>query len=181
MLKTNQTEETMNEFIKYLSLLVCIIAITACSSNNDIISYTPQAIGNISEAKDTIEELTFTQHQLWKPDYIEFNSKYVTWGYGQTSRTQGIAVASGGVAGAESTTITRNANDRVYYNSINKIQLMNWSRKFKKWYVVSLVGQDNKILKHVYYTKSIENAKKFINAFQTIIDFNSRTAAQQKV
>ena len=151
------------------------MSITACSSSS-IISYTPQPVGNLNEAKDTVEELTLTQHQLWKPDYIELNDKYAAWGYGQISKTQGIAVASGGIAGAESTTKTHNANERVYYNSIKEIQLMNWSRKFKKWYVVSLIGTDNQIIKHVYYTQNMDSAKRFINAFQFII--KNRSSAQ---
>ena len=49
---------------------------------------------------------------------------------------------------------------------LHEIELASWRRDY---YVVSLRKADNKILKHVLYTKDIESAKRFVDAMETVV------------
>ena len=144
-----------------------MLIIAGCASS--IIAYEPSKRLNIKDASDTVEELIMTQHPNWKPDYVETNPNYISWGYGIISKGQGSTVAYNNIAFGSSTTRTRDVGERIYFKSIKDVQLISWQRKFKEWYVVSIIGKDDDIKKHVLYTRDINEAKRFIDAFNSLM------------
>ncbi|MBF4333646.1 hypothetical protein EAY29_25855, partial [Vibrio anguillarum] len=64
---------------------------------------------------------------------------------------------------------TKKVGERVYFYKINGVQLYDWKRKFKQWYIVSLNDENGKVIKHVLYTRSLSNAQKTVDALNVIL------------
>ena len=152
-----------------LLIVLLTLLITACGGTSPI-KYQPTSM-DINEAKDVLEELTWSQHPKWKPDSFVITEKYIAWGFGATSKSTGFATAIGdsGVAIGSSTSNIRNIGDRYYYRSIQKVELSSWQRKFKQWYVVSITDMHNRH-KYVLRTRILKDAKVFTDAMTTIVD-----------
>jgi hypothetical protein len=73
--------------------------------------------------------------------------------------TDTVAVGSGSSA-------TRSAGTRIYYESTSDVVLYSWKRKFKQWYVVSLVG---KMKQHMLRTRNLEEAKEMVDALEVVL------------
>lgn len=129
--------------------------LSGCASN--ILEYSPKLGMNAQDAWEVVDELTMTQHLAWRPVYIEFKERYVVWGRGVTTR--------GLIGGSRS----RESQDRIYYKSIDRIQLMSWRRKLEQYYVVSIVRKDDSNAAHILHTRSLVDAKRFLDAFETLL------------
>ncbi len=130
----------------------------SCSS---VIPYKASDVSSFDEAKMLIEKHTYSQHKLWRPDYIQIGKDYMLWGFGQVSHTNAGAVSLGSAAVGHATTTTRGRNERLYYSDIKSFQVISWKRKFKQWYVASVLtnrGQSQvcarrRFRKAKYYTR----------------------------
>jgi hypothetical protein len=127
---------------------------------------------SVRDAVDIVEQLTMTQHKTWRPDYFEINDKYILWNYGTISKGQISAVAIDSIVVGSGTSTTRSVGDRLYFNSIHNIQLLSWKRKFKQWYVVSALDNDNNIIQHLFHTQSLDDAKRFSDAMHTLVVYH---------
>lgn len=146
---------------------VCLIG---CSSK--VIVYEPTMEMTLAEAISTTEKLIMTQHANWKPDNFFIRDDYMLWGYGVVTNQQGFATSLGyGTAYGSSKAVTRDVGNRVYYKSIKNVQMMSWTRKFKEWFVVSLIKVDGDFesTQHIYYTRNQDSAKLLVSSLNTII------------
>lgn len=148
-------------------VLVTLFLYAGCASKT--IAYQPTHRLGVKDASNTVEELTMTQHKKYKPDYIEIGEQYILWGYGTISKGHGGAVGYSAttninVAVGGSTTSTREVGDRVYYKAIKELRLSK-----KHGYVVTAISYDNKEIKHLFYTRNIEQAESYIDAMNSLI------------
>jgi hypothetical protein len=140
-------------------LFMSLALLASCSAT---IPYTPQQTYSFSEARDIVEELVLTQHPAWRPDQIAVTEKFISFDYGLTTSTQ----ADFATASAVSTT-HRNSG-RAYYKYISGVTLIEWSRKFRTWYVVKLEGslavKDPILLR----TQDLNKAKLLVDALASL-------------
>lgn len=132
--------------------------LTGCARNT-IIAYEPTAQMNAQDASRVVEEMIMSQHSNWRPQNIVITSEYIVWNYGRI--TEPIGWGQG--------VTSREISDRIYFNSMKNVQLMTWQRKFKEWYVVSVIGKDSDSSKHIFYTRSEDEAKRFLDAFESLM------------
>ncbi|GAB1267006.1 hypothetical protein NBRC116493_02590 [Aurantivibrio infirmus] len=133
-----------------------------------MIQYEPETDMSLDEAGRVIDRLIMEQHPAWRPDFVEINDQYILLGYGTVTRGGGSAVVlNENVVIGSSSSNTRAAGERVYYESTNKVVLYSWKRKFKQWYIVSLVGKKQQ---HLLRTRYIEEAELMVNALQIVLN-----------
>jgi succinate dehydrogenase/fumarate reductase flavoprotein subunit len=145
----------INPIFRVLGLLFSLFLV-GCGS--DIIVYKPLSISNTQEASKTVEELTMSQPTGWRPDNIQIKDDYIYWSFGKRTECNQFAGCR-----------TYEDSKRIYYSSIKNIQLMSWHRKFKKWYVVSIIGKDDGVIMHVFYTRDEDEGKHFADALNSVI------------
>ena len=129
----------------------------------------------IEEAYDVIDQMVMTQHRKWKPDYFVITDKYLGWGYGAVSNGSSSGVVYNNVALGSSSSTIRNVSDRVYFSKVKGVQLLDWTRKFKQWYVVSLIGQNGNVIKHLLRTRSVSDAQLMMDAMTVLLNDRSVT------
>jgi hypothetical protein len=149
------------------ALVVCAVLTSAVAGCTSVIQYQPRSM-DVASAKELIDKLTMTQHPAWKPDYIEFNDTYVQWGYGAVTTGSGTGTVVGGLAVSSGRSSTRSVGDRVYYNDVREIQLLDWTRKGKQWYVVSSLSTRGDQT-HLFRTRHIEDAQQYVDAIRTVM------------
>lgn len=128
---------------------------------------------DVVAAKELVEKLTMTQHPAWKPDYIEYNDSYIEWGFGSVTTGSASGTAVGGLAVVSGRSSTRAVGNRLYYSDVREIQLLDWTRKGKQWYVVSSVSNRGDQT-HLLRTRYIEDAQQYVDALTTIIKSHSQ-------
>jgi hypothetical protein len=154
---------------KLMLLIVTLVAalMSGCSSTK----YTdriPDTAVPIEDAVNIISRLTMTQHPKWRPDGIGITEEFIYWGYGTTTRGSLGAVAIGSFGIANSRSVTRDAGDRVYFADIQEVKFLDWKRKGKQWYVVSLLDR-NIGRKHIFRTRNHEDAISYFDSFASIL------------
>lgn len=147
-------QATRNLLVAFTLLFV----LSACASNT-ILAYQPTERISAKDASRIVEELTMMQHANWRPDRLEISEEYIFWNYGRFTEPNGWRPG----------TTTREVTDRIYFNSIKNVQLMTWQRKFKQWYVVSIVDKNNEVVKHAFYSRDESEAKRFVDALESLI------------
>ncbi len=148
-------------FVIFLVLLLSGCGTTPMPYNTKNIS--------ISEAYEVIDQMVMTQHRAWKPDYFIITDRYLGWDYGSVSRGQTNAVVYNGLATGTSSSTIRDVNERVYFNQVDHVQLLDWTRKFKQWYVVTLVDQNGNYIKHILRTRSKSDAELMMDALSAVL------------
>jgi hypothetical protein len=168
--------------IRLMPLLLaslCCLVMSGCGTSP--IKYEP-AVSQMDaqRAMSTIEKLTMMQHPAWRPDYLAFEYDYMAWDFGQVSshRSNAVVIPIGGtpvaVGGGRGT--TRHSGNRIYFNDIKKVELLSWRRKFKQWYVVSIVGFRGERT-HVLRTRHLEDAKSYVDAMQVVLGAKQNSVA----
>ena len=149
------------------SLILCAALICAVSGCTSVIQYQSHSM-DVSSAKELIDKLTMTQHPAWKPDYIEFSDTYIQWGYGAVTTGSATGTVVAGLAVSSGRSSTRSVGERVYYSDVREIQLLDWTRKGKQWYVVSSLSThgDQTFL---FRTRHIEDAKQYVDAIRAVV------------
>ena len=150
---------------RILSILF-VLLLAGCGST--LMLYNPKEIP-VGDAYSIIEQMIMTQHRAWKPDFFIITENYLGWDYGEIAKGRGSAVAFDNIAFGSSTSTIRNVNERVYFNSIDSIQLLDWKRKGKQWYVVSLMDNDGKVIKHIFRTRNLKDAELMMDATYSLI------------
>ncbi len=150
--------------------LLNILMLTGCANvsaifTDTVIDYETTVKMGTKDAVATLEELTMTQHPNWRPERFEIKDDYAYWSYGSVIENDMYGRAEKIVGSSE----------RIYYRTINKVRLMKWQRKFKDWYVVSLINSDGGVIKHVFYSRDINLAKRYVDAA------NSALVAYKKI
>lgn len=154
---------------KLVFLIITLLAalISGCSSTK----YTdriPDTSISIEKAVNAISRLTMTQHPKWRPDGIGITEEFIYWGYGTTTRGSLDAVTIGSFGIANSLSVTRDAGDRLYFADIQNVQFIDWKRKGKQWYVVSV--QDRHMRrKHILRTRNLDDAVLYFDSFSSIL------------
>lgn len=160
----------MRRIVTVILLLVLTLGVAACGTSP--MKYEPQAEMPLTQAVRVIDRLIMEQHPTWRPDFVEINGRFILLGYGSVTRGHGSAVVlSDGVAIGAGSSRTRTSGERVYFESTDKVVLYSWKRKFRQWYVVSLVGKNRQ---HMLRTRSLEEAKQMANALQVVINAYER-------
>ena len=142
--------------------LFSILVLTGCETTSPI-DYRPSLM-SVADAIDRIDRLTMSQRPEWRPDFIEINDQYILWGEGSLSRgSRNIPAFLG-----KTTTTTHEVGDRMYYDSPHRIVLSSWSGDH---YVVSIRNEDTEFFKYVFRTKNQENAKRYVDALETLVSY----------
>jgi hypothetical protein len=147
-------------------LILIVVFLTGCGTTR--INYETKKI-SLEDAYNVIDQMVMTQHREWKPDTFVITDNYLGWGYGSVSNNTSTGVIyNNALLGASSSTI-RNIGERIYFNKIEGLQLLDWTRKFKQWYVVILVGKDGKVIKHILRTRSISEAQLMMDSMTILL------------
>ena len=154
--------------VKYL-LVIATLILSGCGSSP--IKYKTTEM-EINSAIDLAEEITWSQHENWRPDGFAVNEKYISWEFGVISRNRSWATSVGntGLAVGGGTSTHRNAGNRMYYRYIDRVQLYSWKRKFRQWYAVAIIEKSG-AQKFILRTRSLEDAELFTSAMTSIVDF----------
>jgi len=140
-------------------IIFAAVLLTGCGS---AINYQPDNSHDINWALVTTEHHIMSQHKYWRPTTIHITDRYIDLNYGSASVSYGYVDVFGL---ASSTSSSRSIDDRIYYEDNPKVQLMDWTRNFKQWYVVSIPN-----VKHIFYTRSLEDAEDLVDALNIIIN-----------
>ena len=153
--------------MRYILLAPLILVLTGCGSTSPM-SYDPSPM-DFEDAIVDVERLIMTQHPIWRPDYIEFDSQYLLLGYGtrSTGRISGAAV--GGAVFGSTSSSTHAVSERLYFEQVKGITLMSWTRKMKQYYAISIRDSDGEHVGHVYRTRDIESAEQFVDAMNVVV------------
>lgn len=146
--------------------LACLV-VAGCSSTT-VTDREPIADVPLEEALNTISRLTMTQHPAWRPDGIGITEEFLHWGFGTTTRgtVGGMAIGVFGVANSRST--TRSVGDRLYFNDVVDIELLDWKRKGKQWYVVSVLKRHD-LRTHILRSRYREDAIAYMDALASVM------------
>lgn len=150
--------------------ILAILLLSGCSTTP--MNYESK-IMPIKEAYDVIDQMVMTQHQKWKPDYFVITDKYLGWGYGAISKGSSSGVVYNNIVLGSSSSTIRNVSEIVYFSKAKGVQLFDWTRKFKQWYVVSLVGQNDNVIKHILRTRSVSDAQLMMDAMTVLLNDRS--------
>ncbi len=118
------------------------------------------------DAPMLIDRMIMTQHRAWKPNYFVITEHYFGWDFG----TYSSGKVTSGIVYSSFNSTTRSVADRVYYDEISEVKLLDWTRKFKQWYVVTLYRADGSQIKHVLRTRSLSDAQLLVDALDTFLD-----------
>ena len=158
------------------AIRACILAATVAaqvSGCSTVMPYASDRRMSFAEAKETAEELLLTQHETWRPDYIDITEKFISFDYGSSSVTQSFGgIGSTGLVLAKSKGTTRRNGGRVYYKYITKLELVKWQRKFKTWYVVRLSGDIAIRDRNILRTRDVEKARLLIDALESLVAYS---------
>lgn len=130
----------MKKTILIVAMIFMANAIIGCGQT--VIPYKPYEAMNIKDATEIVNDLIMKQHRNWRPANFEIRDEYFYWNY----RHKGA--------------------EKFYYKDLYNVRLTKWKRKFKTWYVVSVLGNPGI---RVLYTRYYADAKSFANALETIL------------
>jgi hypothetical protein len=162
--ETRPTEGPRPRKAPPVALALFLVFLSACTS---VIPYQGHAM-DVATAKEVIDKLTMTQHPAWKPDYIEFSETYIQWGFGEVTTGSGSGAVIGNAVFSSGRSSTHNVGTRLYYSDVRDIQLLDWTRKGKQWYVVTSVNARGEQT-HLLRTRHIEDAQQYVDAIHTVI------------
>lgn len=165
--------------------LVLLLLSTLVGCGTTPIAYQSNTVP-VEKAPMLIDKMVMTQHRAWKPDYFVITEHYFGWDFGTYSHGSGVSSASyypynnvsSGVIFSSSSTKTRRESERVYYDEIADVKLLDWTRKFKQWYVVTLYREDGSKIIHILRTRKLEDAQLMIDAIDTFLN-NRATGIDQ--
>jgi hypothetical protein len=143
--------------LRIVLLALGAVALMSCTKH---MNYSPAMGMSIHESQNIIEELMMTQHRAWKPDAVAFTDSYMVWGSGFVSHTGDWE---------RRTTTTRDSRERIYYKHVREVQLLDWIRKFRQWYVVDAILQGSKGRKRLLVTREVDDAKRFVDALVSLL------------
>ncbi|TNF67743.1 MAG: hypothetical protein EP298_06810 [Gammaproteobacteria bacterium] len=155
----SQKVEQMNIYTKSCFLFVICLLLASCATK---IPYSPKQL-NENEALFTIERAFLEQPEKFRPRSILITNKYIALSDGVISKTSGKSgstiIYSSALTTSKSTTQAYKHESRIYYASIDKIEL--YSKK--NYYIVVLKRNTGHTIKKVYiYNKNL--AEKFIDS-----------------
>lgn len=97
------------------------------------------------DAKQAAEEILSTQHQDWRPDFVEITPDYISLVW------------------------TRRPGGRAYFKNISGILLKSWTTRLGRWHIVVLQGDlalhDSTILR----TPDRETAERLVDAISSLV------------
>ncbi len=143
-----------------LILLMIGMLLSACTS---VIEYKPKKNMSVETSIKVIEKLTISQHPTWRPDFININNEYISWGFGSVIKSSANSIQVQNTTIAQGSSTVRNASERLYFEDIKKVELLSWKRKFKQWYVVSAITK-HKERKNLLRTRYKDEAQNYIDA-----------------
>ena len=112
-----------------------------------------------------------TQHPAWRPDGMSIRDEYIELGLGTTEvyREGFTSTSSRGHA----------LSSRIYYSDIKSVEILDWTRKFKTWYIVSVVDKKNRT--HLFRTRYIAEAQEYLNALNVVIAHFTAAAEERNL
>lgn len=116
------------------------------------------------EADQIIEQVVMEQPPQMRPQAVYINSQYIGFGNGTISQGKSFGSAAevvpGAVIGGSSSTVTtKEMNERIYFNSIGKVQLYTKRNR----YTVQVLGTEGHVIRNFYMTNRVK-AERFIDS-----------------
>ena len=139
---------TLNRILVSTTLLLILVG---CSTTKPL-EYSPAPL-SFFEAAETLDRLTMTQRQGWRPNEIEIRDTHIFWDHKDVISQDGWG--NGQIV---------EVSDRYYYDSDQTIMLQAWRQSY---YVVSMKEPDGRV-SHLYRTDSLENAQTYVDAIHSI-------------
>lgn len=157
----------MSKGIKWYAGILLSFLIAGCGSQR--LSYAPSAeqFGNRQQAADYVEQAFFEDYgKKFRPQSVVITDKVIILSDGVISEATGFASAVplgvGAVAAGNSRSVTKDANRRIYLNSIGDISIYQKRGRANRFTVI-IRGQDGRELGSVR-TGSLERAQRFSDA-----------------
>lgn len=154
--------------LMFLMVVMLVAALMSGCSSTQYTDRTPDTSVAIKDAVNIVSRLTMTQHPKWRPDGVVITEEFIYWGYGTTTRGGLGGVVIGSVGIVNSSSITRDSGSRLYFADIQDVKFIDWKRKGKQWYVVSVVDR-NIGRKHILRTRNQEDAISYFDSFSSIL------------
>jgi len=151
--------------MRYISTLFLLSILVGCSSP---ISYQSKEL-SFTESPTIIDRMVMTQHRKWKPDNFIITEQYFLLDYGLYSSGTAVGTVYGGVAIGKTNATIRETGERIYYDEIAEVKLLDWTRKFQQWYVVTLYDENDAEIKHILRTRKLDDAKSMVDALNSFL------------
>lgn len=150
------------------SMLIAVLFLTACSAKH--IHYAPNAVATKSQAIKIIEQVFFEQPIKSLPQNVFITDDFIGLAKGIRSKSRGFGVGLSnnmnlGIGLGSSKTLSKEINQRIYFNSIQIPKLYTKKRR----YIVQIRSDLGKTIINVY-TQNENKAKKFIDSILYFIN-----------
>jgi len=156
----------LGDTMRYISILFLLSILVGCSTTP--IPYQSKEI-SLKKSPIIIDRMVMTRHRKWKPDYFIMTEYYFGWDYGSYSSSRSVGGVYNGIVIGKSNSTIREVGERIYYDEISEIKLLDWTRKFKQWYVVTLYDDGGQKIKHMLRTRKLEDAKSMVDALNSFL------------
>lgn len=175
------------QYLKFFTLFLTALVISACNSSR-YMEYEANEISR-ERAKFILEDLTWAQHPKFRPENVLVTDTFMSFNNGlkSVSNTHGRSATIGASAEigdtgiriggsgtntrSQTTTTLREDGERVYFRPTNNIRLISWKRNNRQWYIVRIFNS-NRTSKNIYYTRNLQDAELYIDAFNTMVSYN---------
>jgi dihydroxyacetone kinase len=144
--------------ISSVSTLAIALSVFLFGCASTLIPYQSQERMSVKEASAVVEELTMMQPTDVKPVNFEIHENYILWGYG----ISGNSSTSRGIFKSTSQLTAQESSERIYFNSIENIEIYSKNG----WYNVYI--RCKYIEMSALYTQEINEAKRFVNALESL-------------
>ena len=154
----------MRKFYLYLISMLLAPILSGCGAQ--LMDYKPKTDMSINEAKSVFERCMMDRPS--RPEFIEFNDDYISLNYGIVTRVRNRAFIGGLIGVGSGSSVTKESEERIYYESIDEVVLYSSRRKSNTSYTVTLLGIRNQ---HMLRTYNLEAAKQIADALQVILNY----------
>lgn len=151
-----------------LALLVLVLVISGCGHQRIDYEAKPEHFSSRQQAAEYVEQAFYEDYGSTRPEQVIVGERYIVLTDGLVSTGSGAAAAMpfGGatIVSGTSTSLTREAGQRVYFNSLGHSTLHK-KRLREGRYVVIIRGEEGAEIRHVHL-RTMAKASKLIDALE---------------
>jgi len=151
--------------MKRALLLIGVLALAGCGHSR--MNYTPVPPDTFAEAQSVVEQVFLEDYVAdQRPQSVAVGPEYILLSDGVVTTGDSVAsaapIGAGAIAVGSSRSVTREAGQRIYYNSLGESTLH--SRKFKaNRYVILIRNTEGATLRRIN-TTNLAKAQRFLDA-----------------
>ncbi|MGM7282615.1 hypothetical protein ABRY74_12320 [Pseudomonas guariconensis] len=157
----------MSNGVKWCAAILLSLLVAGCGSQR--LSYAPSAahFSDCQQAAEVVEQAFFEDYgKKFRPQSVLITDKVIILSDGVISEASGFASAAplgaGAIAAGSTRSVTKDANRRIYLNSIDNISIYQKRARSSRFTVI-IRGHDGRELGSIR-TGSLERAQRFSDA-----------------